>query len=367
MERIGVGVIGCGIGKWHVEGFRKDPRADIIALAGPDSERCNSVASECNVPNVYDDYHQLLSRPDIAAVSVAVPNYLHVPIGLDAIGAGKHVLMEKPLARNEMEGEQLVRAADDAGLILGIIFNRRARSDMQVLKSFIDQGGLGRIYHAKAFWRRRSGIPGLGTWFTSKENAGGGPLIDLGVHVLDMVLWAMDEPEIVSVSGATYAELGTKGYGNWSGDRFKPAATNGYEVEDLAVGLLRTRDGATIFLEASWAAHTSDTDVFGISLLGEKGGAEVYVKDYATTETLKLFTTINGVPVDSVPRLPTKPPGAGHAEVISAFLDSIVDGKPMTPSGEDGLRRTRLIDAIYRSSEAGHEIEVAPSTVSIQV
>jgi len=360
MNRIGVGVIGCGIGKWHVEGYRSDPRADIIALSGLDVDRCAEVASECNVPNIYEDYHQLLARADIAAVSIAVPNFLHVPIGLDAIAAGKHVLMEKPLARNEAEGERLVCAAEDAGLILGMAFNRRARSDMEVLKSHINRGGLGRIYHAKAFWRRRAGIPGLGTWFTSKEQAGGGPLIDLGVHVLDMVLWAMGEPKVVAVSGSTYAALGPQGIGQWTGNRFQLSDSNEYEVEDFSVALMRTADGATIFLEASWAAHTGDTDEFGIYLQGDRGGAELHVKDYATSDTLRLFATEDGVPVDSSPRLPTKPPGAGHAEIISTFLDAIIEGHPMTPSGEEGLSRTRIIDAIYRSSQEGREIELSP-------
>src|SRR5215204_2262450 len=142
MERVGVGVIGCGIGEWHVEGFARDPRADIIGIAGLDIDRCTRLAAEHSVPNVYDDYHQLLARPDIAAVSVAVPNFLHVPVGLDAIAAGKHVLMEKPLARTEAEGETLVRAAEAAGIVLGIIFNRRARSDMEVLKAHLDAGGV---------------------------------------------------------------------------------------------------------------------------------------------------------------------------------------------------------------------------------
>jgi predicted dehydrogenase len=365
MERVGVGVIGCGIGKWHVEGFSRDPRADILAIAGLDSDRCNQVAGDHNIPNIYEDYHQLLNRPDVAAVSIAVPNFLHVPIGLDAIAAGKHVLMEKPLARNEAEGEVLVRAARDAGLVLGMIFNRRARSDMEVLKAYIARGELGRIYHAKAFWRRRAGIPGLGTWFTSRELAGGGPLIDLGVHVLDMVLHAMGEPEIETVSAATYAELGPQGLGQWRGERFAPSSVHPYEVEDLAVAFLRTTTGATIFLETSWAAHSGDTDDFGISLLGDQGGAELHVKDYATVGTLRLFSNIDGVPVDSVPRLPEKLPAAGHAEVITTFLDAILHGTPMSPSGEEGLQRTRLIDAIYRSAEERREIALTPAALVI--
>lgn len=360
MERVGVGVIGCGIGKWHLEGFAADPRADILAIAGLDTDRCMENAEIHRVPNVYADYQQLLARNDVAAVSVAVPNFLHVPIGLDAIAAGKHVLMEKPLARNEEEGATLVRAAADAGLVLGMIFNRRARSDMEVLRTHILDGGLGTIYHAKAFWRRRAGIPGLGSWFTSKELAGGGPLIDLGVHVLDMVLWAMGDPEIESVSAATYSEIGPQGLGHWRDTRFRVETTSNYEVEDLATAFMRTSTGATILLEASWAAHTSDTDDFGIYLLGARGGAELHVKDYATVGTLRLFSTIDGVPVDSTPRLPSKLPSAGHAQVVSAFLDSIITGVPMSPSGEDGLKRTRIIDAIYRSAEERRELSLLP-------
>jgi len=364
MERVGVGVIGCGIGKWHLEGFSQDPRADIVAIAGLNTDQCTEMAKVHNVPNVYSDYQQLLARTDIAAISVAVPNFLHVPIGLDAVAAGKHVLMEKPLARSEEEGATLVRAADDAGLVLGIFFNRRARADMEVLRAHIQDGGLGNIYHAKAFWRRRSGVPGLGSWFTSKELAGGGPLIDLGVHVLDMALWQMGDPEIATVSASTYSEIGPQGQGHWGGERFSVQTTSIFEVEDLAVAFMRTVSGASVFLEASWAAHTSDTDVFGIYLLGDKGGAELHVKDYATVGTLTLFSNIDGVPVDATPRLPAKIPSAGHAQVVSAFLDSIINGAPMSPSGEDGLKRTRIIDAIYRSAEEGRELSLQPALVT---
>ncbi len=143
METVGVGVIGCGIGKWHLEGYDTDPRARVLAISGLE-DRCKELAISHNVPDVYTDYREMLARPDIQAVSIAVPNFLHVPIGLDAIAAGKHVLIEKPLARNTEEGERLVRAAEDAGLVLGIVFNRRSRSDMQVLKQLHRPGRAGR-------------------------------------------------------------------------------------------------------------------------------------------------------------------------------------------------------------------------------
>lgn len=357
METVGVGVIGCGIGKWHLEGYDTEPRARVLAISGLE-DRCKELANEHNVPDVYTDYREMLARPDIQAVSIAVPNFLHVPIGLDAIAAGKHVLIEKPLARTTDEGEKLVRAAEDAGLVLGIVFNRRSRADMQVLKRAIDHGELGEIYHARAYWNRRAGIPGLGSWFTSKEGAGGGPLIDLGVHVLDMALWLMDEPTVLRASAATYAKLGPQGIGNWSGERFSVTAEKRYEVEDFATAFLRTDRGSTLYLEASWAEFSSRTDEFGVALLGSKGGAELYVKDYATVGTLKLFTYQDGVQMDTMPHLPLKVPSAGHGEIINGFLDSIIDGVPMLPDGRKGLERTALIDAIYASAADGREVEV---------
>jgi predicted dehydrogenase len=287
-----------------------------------------------------------------------VPNYLHVPIGLAAIKAGKHVLMEKPLARNPVEGEELVRAAKEAGVVLAIAFNRRARSDMQVLRRHIDDGGLGKIYYAKAFWMRRAGIPGLGTWFTSKEQSGGGPLIDLGVHVLDMALWLMDNPRVVSINAATYAKFGPFGKGNYAGSRFAVGTENAYEVEDLATAFLRTDDGAALHIETSWAAYTGMTDEFGVTLFADNGGAELHVKDYAEVGTLRLFGDAGGAPTDCAPRLQPKKVHAGHAEVIRRFIDSILTGVPMSPSGEEGLDRTRLIDAIYRSADLGREVRL---------
>lgn len=355
-ERVRVGVIGCGAGSFHLEGYAADPRAEIVALAGLETVRCQELATKYGVPRTYGDYRELLADADIDAVSIAVPNHLHLPMALAAFEAGKHVLIEKPLARTVAEGEQMVAAARDANLKLAIAFNRRYRSDMQTLCNHIGDGGLGRIYYVKAFWMRRAGIPGLGSWFTIKAQAGGGPLIDLGVHVLDMALWLMGNPRVVTASAATYAELGPQGKGNWAGGRFTVSADKPYEVEDLATAFLRTEDGATLQLETSWAAYTGASDEFGVALMGSQGGAEIHVKDYANVGTLRVFGDIGGVPSDSAPRLT---PMHGHTEVIHRFLDSIVHDTPTSPSGEEGLDRVRLIEAIYRSAELGREVEIA--------
>ncbi len=354
--RVRVGVIGCGAGIFHLEGYAADPRAEIVALAGLDIDRCQELAKKYDVPHIYGDYSELLVRPGIEAVSVVVPNHLHLTVTLVALVAGKHVLVEKPLARSVAEGERMVEAAREAGKVLAIAFNRRARHDVSLVRQQVERGALGRIYHATAFWMRRSGIPGLGSWFTNKEQAGGGPLIDLGVHVLDMALWMMGNPRTIAVSAATYAELGPRLRGQWQGGRFRVAADARYEVEDLATALIRLDGGATLQLDVSWAAYTGHGDEFGVSLLGSDGGAEIHVKDYAQTGTLHFYGEIDGVPTETEPRLLAK---HGHGDVIRRFLDSVLTGAPADPSGEEGLDRVRLIEAIYRSAEQGRELRIA--------
>ncbi len=354
-RRLRVGVIGCGVGLLHLQGFALDPRVQVLAIAGLDEERCRELAGQFSVPRIYRDYQDLLADGDIDAVTVAVPNVLHFPVALAAIEAGKHVIVEKPLARTTAEAEHIVAAAHRAGVVLGVVFNRRGRQDVQLLKREVERGTFGNVYHAKAFWMRRSGIPGLGTWFTNREMSGGGPLIDLGIHVLDMALWILGNPQPRSVSAATYAELGPRGRGQWQGGRFKVVPGVEYEVEDFATALIRFEGKLTLQLDASWAAFTGHGDDFGLSLLGNEGGAEIHARDYAQTGTLRLFGEIDGVPTVTEPRLLER---HGHGEVFKQFVDSVLDGLPMSPSGEEGLERVRLIEAIYRSAEVGHEVAV---------
>jgi predicted dehydrogenase len=362
MEPLRIGIIGCGIGKFHADSWAQEPRAKIVALAGLDTDRCLKIAREHDILNLFHDYHELIERPDIEAVSIGVPNHLHVPVALAALDAGKHVLVEKPLARNAEEGEQIVRAARAAGKVLGIFFSKRHKAEMELLHRHIQDGGLGQIYYAKAFWMRRAGIPGLGTWFTRKDLAGGGPLIDLGVHVLDMALYLMGNPKIVTVTGSTYAKLGPQGKGHWADGRFTAHLDAPYEVEDLATAFLRTADGAAIHLETSWAAHSGVTDEYGVVLMGDNGGAEIRVKDYAKTGALRLYGDVAGAPVELAPTYLAQPE---HLQIIIRFVDAILDGVPMTPSGEEGLDRTRLMDAIYRSAALGREICLEDEVVAI--
>ena len=348
------GVIGCGAGAFHAEAYASEPRANLVALAGLDTGRCTELADKYGIGRTYRDYQELLADPDVDAVSLALPNNLHMPVAIAALEAGKHVLVEKPLALNAEEGQRMVDAAERADKVLAIAFNRRYRQDVQLVERHVAGGHFGRIYYAKAYWMRRSGIPGFGTWFSSKAMAGGGSLIDLGVHVLDMALFMMGNPTVTSVSAVTFSELGRQGKGAWRGSRFNTGDVP-FEVDDMAVAFLRLDNGGVLNLETSWAAYTGAKDDFGVSLMGSNGGAEIAVQDYALVDTLKIIEDFEGVPTVSYPRLV---PTSGHGQIINQFVAKILDGTGGVPTGREGLDRARIVDAIYRAAAEGREVPV---------
>jgi predicted dehydrogenase len=314
-----------------------------------------ALAAKHNVARTYREYSEMLAQPDIDAVSVCVPNALHAPVTIAALRAAKHVLVEKPLARNAAEGQQMIDEAEKAGKVLMVAFNHRQRSDVQWLKQYVDSGALGKIYYAKAYWMRRQGIPGIGSWFVSKEHAGGGPLIDLGVHILDIAMYLLGEPQPLAVSANTYAEFGPRGLKGWGWKRATGASV-AYEVEDLATAFVRLSGGATLLLEASWATHGSYGDDYGVVLYGSEGGAELDIRNYGHENTVRLFTDANGLPFNSTPRIPRGE--AGHSEVVRRFVAAALEGGPQIPSAADGLRRALVIDACYASAAEGREVRI---------
>ena len=213
-KELRVGVVGIGwAGQQHLMAYNALDGVRIVALAGMEEELRNSLQAEYSIPNAFADWKDMLEHGGLDAISVAVPTFLHAPIAIAALERGIHVLSEKPIARNAVEGQAMVDAARKAGRVLDVAFNHRRRGDIKALKGVIDDGGLGRPYYAKASWLRRSGIPTLGSWFTNPELAGGGPLADIGVHALDYALHLLGEPKVVAVSAATHSELGPQGRG----------------------------------------------------------------------------------------------------------------------------------------------------------
>ena len=363
-DRVRVGVIGVGFaGEVALRGYKQLPIVEIVALAGLEEDRLHYLGETYQVPHLYRQYEELLARDDLDAVSIGVPNHLHTPIAIAAFERGLHVLCEKPLARTGEEANAIVAAAIKANRVLQVVFNHRERTDIQTLKRYVDEGKLGTIYYAKAYWMRRRGIPGLGSWFVNKELSGGGPLIDLGVHVLDMALYLLGEPQVVTVSASTYNELASRNVG-FDVNARKSGSGHAFQVEDLATAFLRLSNDATLLLEASWATHSSAQDDYGVILYGTEGGAEVRVQKYNTKDTLTIFTDVAGAPAEIRPRVDG---GAFHNAVVRDFIEKIVDGNWSLYHGQEGLLRARVIDACYHSALHGREVTIEEtSTAAIE-
>lgn len=351
--RIRAGVVGIGwAGQQHMAAYAARPDVDLVAIAGKEDDVRARLAETYGIGDTYADWEKMIARGDLDVVSVAVPTFLHAPISVAALRAGAHVLCEKPIARTGDEGQSMVDAAREAGRILEITFNHRRRGDIEAIRAAVDDGTIGRPYHARAMWLRRSGIPALGSWFTNAEMSGGGPLVDLGVHVLDWTLHLMGEPRVTAVSAVTHSELGPRGLGGSGG--VKHGTGHAYEVEDLATALLRLEGGGSIVLETSWASHRSTPDEFGIALYGTEGGADLSVVDYAPSGDLTIFTGDGEERLDTPVRAPA---GRGHAAVVETFLDHVADPRTWAEhDGTVGLSRARLVDACYASAAAGREV-----------
>ncbi len=353
-----VGVVGLGwAGQQHLAAYTGLDGVQVIGLAGKETELLGELGRQYSVEGLFEGWEELLELPELDAVSVAVPTFLHAPIAIAALDRGLHVLSEKPIARNAAEGRQMVEAARRSGRVLDVAFNHRRRGDIAALKKIIVDGELGRPYYAKASWLRRSGIPGLGTWFTSRELAGGGPLADIGVHVLDYALYLLGEPKVLAVSASTYAELGPRGRGG-SGRPSADAATSRFEVEDFASAFLRLEGGGTLLIEAGWASYRSPDDLMDFTVYGTDGGAELRVQGSTTTVgTLTVYTEADGQNTD---RTIAADPGRAHQQVVDDFV-ALVLGDPALWSVHDGslaLTRAEIIDAAYLSARENREIQL---------
>ncbi len=361
-----VGVIGLGFaGTTHLDAFSDLPGARVVALAGQEPARLAELGESRQVEDLYADWEELVARDDLDIVSIGVPNHLHHPIAIAALTGGKHVFCEKPLALNGELAAEMVQAARENDRVLEVAYNHRRRADVQWLRSHLDSAPFGSIYHARAAWMRRAGVPGMGSWFTNAALAGGGPLIDLGSHVLDIALFLMDEPRVTSVSAVAYGELGRAGRGG--GRRLLGSVANHhpFEVEDFASALLRLDNGGSLQLEASWASYSKAYEDIEVELLGATGGARLHVDNYATQDTLTLYSDVEGAPTIARPDVPV--PGGHHRAVIEEFLaaiaagDDVPAGQPRYAGsyGEYSLHRSRVLDAVYQSAAENREVPVA--------
>jgi predicted dehydrogenase len=346
MAKIGVGVIGSGgIAQGaHLPGYAalKD-EVEIVACCDLDEKVAKAAAERFGAKKVFKNYRDMLALKNIQAVSVCTPNFMHKTPTVAALKAGKHVLCEKPIAMNAIEGAEMCRTAQENGMKLMVGLNNRFRSDVQALKRQIDAENFGEIYYARAQALRRRGIPGWGV-FGDKEKQGGGPLVDIGVHALDLTWYLMGMPKPIAASGKTYTKFGTRDdvvglMGQWDPKTFT--------VEDFAVGFIRFDNGATAIVESSFCANIGK-DVFTTALFGTSGGGQL--------NPIQIFTEENGTLFDVTPvHLPEV---KTHHREIELFIEAIRNDTQVPVPGEQALEVMKMLDAIYESSERDREVKI---------
>jgi len=350
MDKIRIGVIGTGsIAREHLSAYQKNPYVEIYALCDINAELLASRAAEFGVERTFTSCEEMLKLPEIDAVSVCTWNCAHAPCAIAALNAGKHVLCEKPMALNAEEARAMKEAADRNGKLLMIGFVRRFGNDCDILKDLIDNDQFGEIYYAKATYLRRNGNPG--GWFGEKARSGGGPLIDLGVHVIDLARYLLGGPKPVSVYGATFHKLGNRP-GVKGGKAYLSARANDTtvcDVEDLATALIRFDNGAVISVEASFSLNLKQ-DVGSIELFGTKAGAKI-------DPELEMYSEMNGYMTNVTLTNPTALSFDGlFAREIDHYVDCVRLGLPCRSPAEDGVTLMKILDAIYESAATGHEV-----------
>lgn len=351
MTKLNVGVIGAGsISAMHLQSYEKNQRVHLYAVCDLNEDRAKTKASAYGAKKVYTDYHELLADPMVDAVSICTWNNSHADIAIAALDAGKHVLVEKPLCKTVAEALQVQEAVNRSGKLLQVGFVRRYATTTKLVKQFIDAGAIGEIYYAKASCLRRLGNPG--GWFADKERSGGGPLIDLGVHIIDLCWYLMGKPKVKSVSGNTYNKLGNRSnVNNLSFYQASDYDPNTNSVEDLANAIIRFENGASILVDVSFTLHAKEDEI-SVKLYGDKGGVEIEPELFLVTEKhntiLNVTPQVDNLKFDFV---------EGFQNEIDHFVLSCFGEKPALSPVEDGLEIMKILNAVYESAEKGIEIK----------
>ncbi|MGG1679817.1 Gfo/Idh/MocA family protein [Neobacillus sp. NRS-1170] len=350
MESLRVCVIGAGsISDMHFQSYQNNPNAILHGIYDYSRERAEEKAKKYGIEKVYSSLDEVYNDPYIDAVSICTWNNTHAEISISALKGGKHVLVEKPLSMTVEEALKMEEAVHKYNKLLQVGFVRRFATNTKVLKSFIDHGKLGEIYYAKASCLRRLGNPG--GWFADKERSGGGPLIDLGVHIIDICWYLMGRPKVKSITGNTYHQLGNRG--NVENLRFYKAADFDKErntVEDLANALITFENGASLLVDVSFTLHAKKDEI-QVKLFGTKGGAELEPELVLISE--ENDTIINIHP--QIDHLTFDFTNAFQNE-IDSFISSCLSGtKPIAPV-EDGVEIMKMLAGIYEAAEKKCEV-----------
>jgi predicted dehydrogenase len=331
-KKIGVAVIGCGfIGAYHARAIMACKNAKLVGALSRTSASLKRFTQQIPVPFTTTDIEELAAHPDVDAVAIGTPNRLHAPQTILMLRAGKHVLLEKPMAMNASEGRKIARAAQDRGLRLQIGHNWRYDVEALYLKEVIRKGTLGKIVKTKGYGIHLNWGPQ--GWFTRKSEAGGGALIDMGVHAIDTVSFLLGDPAPVSV----YAKIGTY-YGS-------------YDVDDTGVMMIEWENGVVSMIESGWWHPHMD---------GLEASTQVYgTRGYAQILPTELKISVGSMPGTFRPEFHTRDDHCEQAmydRQMDAFVRSVLQGTPPHPDGEHGVTIMRILDACYRSAQTGKAI-----------
>ena len=342
-----VGIIGVGgIAGAHFPGWHASPIAEMAAFADLVPDVLQRVGKEQGVSKLYNDPKELIADPDIDIIDVCTPNMYHTPLAVAALEAGKHVICEKPLAPTPKDIQKMIAARDKSGKLLMTAQHFRFDGKSQALKAEIDGGVLGNVYHARCWMLRRSGAP-TRPGFILKQHSGGGPCIDIGVHILDLTLWMMGHPKPVSVSGVTQDVLAKKpgAFSNWGGPIPKE-----WDVEEFASAFVRFANGATLILEVSWLLNhkSGPGEDMQMWLYGDQGGAHWPQNEILTTnnKTQQHMDTL----------LQNAAGGEAHAKECIAFAEAVKAGAPSPVPAEQSLDVISILDGLYQSAAKGKEV-----------
>jgi len=341
-----VGIIGAGgIARGaHMPGWKNLKNTEVIAVADSRKEACEFFKKEFGVKHTFGDYNKMLEMEELDILDVCTPNRIQCPAAVASLNAGKNVLCEKPLAVTPEEVQQMIDASRKAKKKLMTAQHQRFAPESQIVKKMCENGDMGDIYYARAQALRRRGIPAADT-FIKKELSGGGPMIDIGVHILDLTYWLMGCPKVESVTGTAVKKLASRydihnSWGEW--DR------KAYNVEDFAAGFVKFTNGASLTLETSFLLHMKEPDIYETNIFGTKAGLRV------GCGTPEIYSEENRA--CSVKRLTDLYQANAHQEEIRFFVEALDKGLPSPVPPEQSLEVIKMLDGIYRSQEAGKAI-----------
>ncbi len=352
MEKLKIALIGAGgiATNSHAPAYEKMDNVEIVGVCDIIEERAKKMAERLGTDFFCTDYKKIFDIPGLDAVDICTPNYLHSVIAVDALEKGLNVFCEKPDAVSVAEAEKMKAASEKSGKLLMVMRNNRYLAASTYLKKFIDDGKMGEIYAARCGWQRRRGIPGKGGWFTTKAQSGGGPLIDLGVHMIDLSIWLMGNPRPIAVSGCTYEKFANSDVTDSVHSAFGTKVENGtFDVEDLAMGFIRFDNGACMQIEFSWASNIKEEQRF-FEFRGEKSGASWTSLD----DKLRIYSEEYGSTVDYLPNL--KGGMQIHEANLRHFADVLQNGTEPMFVPQQGIDMIKILEGFYKSASEGREI-----------